>query len=478
MNQITKHKMEKTMMNRICKGLHRLRKESAGNVLILGAGAIIMLVSLVGGAVDIARYINVNSKFKDSADSALLAAVTVSQSQDVDEVAAKFFEANFPKEYLKSFILTDIDVTADPVNMEWTATVEGEIKMQFAQFVGFDSIKVYHKVKVAWDVASRMEVVFTVDTSASMCMNVTRSTKEDGAFLMGYEPDYTCKKLNAMKEAMDYVIDYGLSTIEGVGGPAFYAGIVPFNHKVRLPHPENAPEPLLAGERLRAEGDGMTHPLGDLDYYKNFDNAEPLSEVVPLMALDSQEKKDQLKELVGSIAQSPTGKGWTRSNIAVLTAALMLDKDHYAAFGGDEPAEFNPDAVDKVVVMMTDGANVGCCWAAHPEDNFDNQYLYLYQADNAHLTGLADASPDLRQWAEIYNIPEEGLCQQMKDNGITIYSVVYDVDETDPGGEEIKNAYKKCASSDQYFFDVMTEDDLKLAYKTIAQSFLKLRITY
>lgn len=482
MNHFKRHIAEGTMIKQLRKGkcrLHRLIGDTAGNILIMGAGAIIMLVALVGGAVDTARYINVNSKFKDAADSALLAAAAVSNSQpDLNQVARNFFEANFPPEYMKSLILTNIEVTSDPVNMEWTATVDGEVKMQFAQFVGFETIKVSHKVKVAWDVASRMEVVFTVDTSASMCANVKRSTKEDGAFMMSYEPDFRCKKLNAMKEAMDYVIDNGLSTIAGAGGPSFYAGIVPFNHKVRLPHPDNVPAPLLAGEILRATPTSPEqYPVGEANYYTTFDDAEPLSPVVPLTALDSQEKKDKLKDAIANIAQSPTGRGWTRSNIAALTAALMLDKQYAASFGGDEPADFDPDSVDKVVVMMTDGANMGCCYAAHPEGNYDNQYLYLYQADNAHLTGLADA-PEMRKWADAYNIPEQGLCDQMKEAGITIYSVVYDVDDRDPGGQEIKNAYKKCASNEQFFFDVMSEDDLKLAYETIAQSFLKLRIIY
>lgn len=481
---------EGTMIQNLFRKLERFRKGSAGNILIIGAGGILMLVALVGGAVDIARYINVNSKFKDAADTALLAAVSVSKTQDVDEVAKKFFEANFPPEYLDSFVLTDVDVTADPVNLEWTLEMDGEINMEFAQFVGFETIHVHHKVTVAWDVSARMEVLFTVDTSASMCMNVVRSEKEDGAFLMSYEPDYRCSKLNAMKEAMEYVIDFGLSSIDGVGGPSFYAGVIPFNHKVRFANPDNVPEPLLAGERARSEaiidnsdtalqrgGEHEEYPVGDLNYFKNLDDAEPLSPIIPLKALTSPDQKEELKELIENIVQSPTGHGWTRSNIAVLTAALMLDKNYYSAFGGEEPAGFGPD-VDKIVVMMTDGANMGCCYAAHPEGNFDNQYLYLYQADNAHLTGIEGASDELKQWAQAYNVPDEGLCKQLKDQGVTIYSVVYDVDDRDPGGEAIKNAYRGCASSDQYFFDVMSSEDLKLAYQTIAQSFLKLRIIY
>ena len=157
----------------------------------------------------------------------------------------------------------------------------------------------------------------------------------------------------------------------------------------------------------------------------------------------------------------------------------MLDPQYYSAFGGAKPSEMTDKKTDKVVVMMTDGANIGCCFAAHPEGNYDNQYLYLYEADNGHLMGLDNMSVDVKKWAKKYNIPDKSLCKQMKDAGITIYSVIYDVNDNDPGGKAIKDAYKFCASDpQQYYFDVKNEDELKLAYKTIAQSLLRIRLTY
>ena len=455
-------------MKQFYRHFSALIAETRGSVLILGAGAIIMLVALVGGAVDMARYINVNSKFKDAADSALLSAVTVHETQDVDEVARKFFMANFPPEYLKSIILSDIDVTSDPVNGEWTAVVDGEIKMQFAQFVGFDSIKVGHKVTVAWDVDSRMEIVFTVDTSASMCQTIEHgATREDGSYILKVFPDESCKKLNAMKEALGYVIDNGLGG-SGSAGPEFSVGIVPFNHKVKFPN--------LAAVPSIMSGIEISHAKGYDNYYTDFGDAEPLSPITPLIDVRSDDDRNELRTRLSAITQHPLGSGWNRSNIGVQAAALMLDPEHYNAFQGDQPTPFGES--DKVVVMMTSGANIGCCYSQHPAGNYENQYLYLYQSDNAHLSGLAKADPAMRNWAQAYGIQETGLCDAMKARGITVYSVVFDVDDNDPGGAEIKKTYKDCASSEQYFFDVMSDEDLKLAYKTITQSILKLRIIY
>jgi len=468
-------------MNTVNHMIKAFLKDRRGSILIMGGFSILTLTTLAAGSTEFANFVNRKNIIENAADSALLAAATVSRSQDLNEVVTKFFNANIPDEYKDSIELGTISVTTNPETFEWSASIDAKIKTKLAKFIGFETFSMQHKVSVAWDISKRLEAVFLVDTSASMCTNTVRSPKEDGSYVLKYEPDYSCKKLNAMKRAMDYVIDNGLASIEGLGGPAFYAGIIPFNHKVRLPNLDSAPAALIGSEKnLTAEKTGLDKnkfSTGDANYFTDFTDAEPLSPVIPLKSLNGEGDKERLKSLISGITQSPTGRGWTRSNIATLTAALMLDPDNYSAFGGERPNAFEPGKTDKIVIMMTDGANIGCCYAAHPEGNYENQYLYLYEIDNAHLVGL-EAMPELRKYKEKYNIPEKGLCKQMKEQGITIYSVVYDVSEYDPGGKAIKDVYRSCASSEQHYFDVADEGDLQLAYKTIAQSLLRLRITY
>jgi hypothetical protein len=465
----------------IGKMLNKLRLDARGGILIIGAFSIFALTILAIGGAEIANFVNRKSMIVSAADNAILAAASVSRTQNTEQVIARFFNANIPVAYQESIKLGKVSVSTNPQTLEWTTIIEAEIKTKFGALLGFDSFKVRHKVSVAWDIAGRLEAVFTMDSSASMCTKTIRSPRDDGTYILKYEPDYACTKLNQMKKGVEYVIDYGLSTIEGVGGPAFYAGIVPFNHKVKLPNPKSAPVQLIGSEvdlsAARTGQDPLKFTTGDPDYYTNLDDVEPLAPVIPLMALSSEDDKNKLKSLVRSIKQSPTGRGWTRSNIAVLTAAMMLDPEHYSVFGGATPQPFDPKKTEKVIIMMTDGANIGCCYAAHPEGNYNNQYLYLYEVDNAHLVGLENL-PNLRKWAQKYNIPEKGLCTQMHENGITVYSVVYDIDDRDPGGKAIKDVYKACATNSQYYFDVQDEKTLARAYKTIAQSLLRLRISY
>ncbi|MEM6602950.1 MAG: hypothetical protein AAF621_02770 [Pseudomonadota bacterium] len=453
------------------KLLNKFISDKSANILATTALASVGIATVVVGSVDAANYLNINSSFQSAIDTAIMAAVPVSQTRDIDKVAREFFYANFPERYHNDIDIESINIIELTDVVGWEISVDATVETTFAKFIGIDKLKLNHKAQVQWDIAQRVEAVFTLDTSSSMCMDLTRDRKEDGTFKITYTPDYSCKKIQSMKSAMKYVIGNSFPVMTNTQAPIFYVGMVPFNHKVKLPKQDMIPEPLMMAERLS----------GDVDYYSTFEDAEPLAPVVSLRAIETEEDKGFLMSKLTSIVQTPLGLGWTRSNVAALTAALMLDPKYNNYFENEAvPAPFdaNSESVDKTVVMMTDGANIGCCYAAYPEGNFDNQYLYLYKLDNFHLTGVDDAESTYSDWYDKYHLNSEGICKQMRDAGITIFTVVYDVNDRDPGGQAIKEAYRKCAHTEKHFFDARSDQDLKKAYQTIAQSFLRLRITY
>ncbi len=449
--------------------LRRFLHNDSGSVVAIAVVAVFVLIGAAALAVDVSRYLIVKSKFRTALDSALLAGASVARERNVEQVVNEFFHANMPENYMGTNLTTSIKVTTDPVNFSWTATVDAEMATLFARMIGIDKIDLLQKVSVMWDISRQVDVAFTINTSTSMCLERIRGKREDGTFVMSYRPDPQCNKLNAMKDAMHFIIEHGFQPIEGVGGPVYNVGLIPYNHKVKFPDPRRVPEELLAIER--------DHTDGNPDYYRDFSDAEPLQALTPLRPIASQADKNYLLTQIDLISQTPYGSGWVRSNIAVLSGALMLDPDYHTYFNGAMPGVMDPMKSDKVLVMMTDGANIGCCYAAYPEDHFSNQYLYLYAMDNAHLTGYG-GEEWFTEYAEGFGLEEVGLCDRLKTAGVTIYSVVFDVDDRDPGGKEIKRVYEDCASNQQFFFDVDSAPALVRAYQTIASSFNRLRITY
>ena len=451
--------------------MKKFKQDNKGSVLVTVAVVLPVLILAVLGSIDFMKVSKTQSKFETAVDNALLSAVAKSVSTVPTETAQNYFNYNFSGE--DGFQLNSLQVTFDEANFQWTVEASGNTTT-FLDLIGSEEegFNLYHKATVEWDTESLVELVFTIDTSASMCMETVRSEREDNSLLVEFRPDNSCTKLNAMKTALSNIIDNGITPLEGIGGPTYKVGIVPFNHKVKMPDLADLPMPLTMVE--------STHSKGSANYFTNFDDAEPLAEVYPLTAVGNAIDLANLKNHINNIEQQPEGLGWTRSNIAALSSAMMLDPEYHRHFDGARPTELLTGS-EKIVVLMTDGANMGCCYAAHPEGNFENQYLYLYQVDNAHLVGLEKANEILgdsflNNWTEEYAIPEEGVCQQMKENNITVFSVVFDVDDRDTGGRQIKDAFKDCASNHQFYFDVSTPEELQLAYETIAQSLIKIRI--
>jgi Flp pilus assembly protein TadG len=449
--------------------MKKLMRNEAGSVLVMAAAGITLLATLAAVAIEYSRFSSVNSKFASTLDNALLAAATARGSEEqANQIANNFFQANFGIEMQNlGFKLSSLSVEKQD-NYRWTIQADGGYSPLIGDLIGLDTLELSHTARVIWDTSTNIEVVFAIDTSASMCMDIERSQIQDGSFIQKFSPDPDCKKLTSLKEALTYVLREGFAPIEANNSePLFKVGIVPFNHKVNLPvkpNGNNVPAPLM-----NAEFTG-----GDKAYYDNLADAERIFPVVPLTEIKTPAQLDTLVGKVNAITQDPQGLGWTRSNIGLLTAGLMLDPSYTGSFGGAAPRSFGGD-VEKVVVLMTDGANMGCCYAAYPEGNFTNQFLYLYEPDNAHMEGLANY-PHLQPWAAKYQIQQAGLCTTMKDAGYTIYTVAFDVNDNDPGGREIKRVLKGCASNQQFFFDVGSPQELKTAYEVIARSFVRLRI--
>lgn len=120
----------------------------------------------------------------------------------------------------------------------------------------------------------------------------------------------------------------------------------------------------------------------------------------------------------------------------------------WRALDGNQPlteAASNPASkTDKVLVLMTDGKNT------------------LSKNGLKHNgNNKADADKVTRN-----------LCKNIKADGIQIFTIAYDFDDA-----STKNMLRKCASSNDYFFDAANAQQLDDAFQEIANSLNELRLT-
>jgi len=112
-----------------------LIKKSKGQVLVLVAVSLVVLLALTALAIDVGIAYTVKSKLNSAVDGAAIAAGRgVKRGSSVSErkangrdAALRFFAANFPANFMGSSLISGtptIDIP-DPVNGLWTISVTG-----------------------------------------------------------------------------------------------------------------------------------------------------------------------------------------------------------------------------------------------------------------------------------------------------------------------------------------------------------------
>jgi hypothetical protein len=121
------------------------------------------------------------------------------------------------------------------------------------------------------------------------------------------------------------------------------------------------------------------------------------------------------------------------------------------------PLDYDTDLMIKAVVIMTDGENtIG--------NNVDGAYGYLSDG-NLGTTNGSDAVTAL-------NTRLSDVCTAMKQKGIIVYTVVFDLNSTMAG-----NLLRDCASQPDYYFNTPDGAALRQAFRTIGDSLANLRIS-
>lgn len=545
-------------------------KNEEGNVAIMIVTFIgVIAVALLTGLIDISKGSNLKAQFDQNVDNALIAAVSSTTAGDAEKtaLAKQYFASNMPDG--EGFKLNSLKITTvgDSFEIAGNATVdEGSFLSKI-----FDGGATFTKTaKAKWSGSKSSEIVFVANVSGTMC---TKDVSVSGEDKYKFEKVENCSavgtasKFNAMKNGFKYMIDAAIGAAEMVKqtstGTAQYlykVGIVPFNHKVKMPTrstvasivqlPSGRKAGFIAGKPVTEQYTNFAEsnlfvdgwdsikrvttmvkkcrkgkcsqvpyttnslPAGlqnlptsmqipvalrasegalGATYYLNFDDAGPLPMVYPLINVTEKSDKAHMISFIDSMYQDYQGEGWNRSNIGLLTAGLMLDPAQNSSFGGQMPKGFDDAGNEKIVVLISDGANTGCCFASFPGESFEKQYLYEYAVDNAHMIGVQkwkDIGGDWKDsWNQKYSMPAKGVCEILKDSGVKIYTVALGINQNNPMRKKSEDVLKACASDmnpqndedgEGYFYSVAEDDTegLEKVYDKIASSLIKLKLVY
>ncbi len=139
--------------------------------------------------------------------------------------------------------------------------------------------------------------------------------------------------------------------------------------------------------------------------------------------------------------------GWTAGHIGAAWGWYLLSPEWGSVFtGASKPSDYDPQKVAKAVVIMTDG-------------EFNAAYL------NGDLASSDPAQADLA-YSQF-----QTLCTGMKDEGIRVFTVGYDL----PAAGRAMTELETCASTGDFY--AAAAGGLKKVFKDIADSLTALRVS-
>jgi len=165
-----------------------------------------------------------------------------------------------------------------------------------------------------------------------------------------------------------------------------------------------------------------------------------------------------------------TAVGGTHIPTGAVWGWRMLSPNWRGLWGGTMdanslPLDYNTPLMVKAAIIMTDGQNT-------MYNTADGAYSYT---SNNHV-GMTHAGPydssDDDEAAEKLDEKLTQICTNMKDQGIIVYTVLFDVDD-----EDTETMMQNCATQPDYFFNSPDADALRIAFRTIGDSLANLRIS-
>lgn len=508
------------MLNTI---LH-LRHDERGAAFPLIAVMSMAMIGAMGAAIDMGRAQMVQARISSALDAAGLAAgANVSTTADLNAEVNKYFYANFPQNYMGAEI-TSVTATPNSDNTVITLSAEGTVGTSLMRVLGIDTVNVGADSEIT-RTNRGMEVVMVLDITGSMwsgnnhlnlrtastdLVNVLFGDRQTVDNLwVGIVPYVTAVNVGSQSQAQNWLTTYDLTRypanypaaavkwkgcVEERASPADttddppVAGSSAAALATRFPmfFWEDTPAYSSAGDNNWIQGGNVVlhDPIG----YGDNDSASSnnggkgpnisCGESVLAMTSNKQTILNKINALV------PYRKGGTASSSGVAWGWRMLSPkwrglwDHELVDGQVAlPLDYRTPLMDKVMIIETDGINEFFRSATNGTTPYTDYTAYRRLNTTAN-GGRPDFNTTSRATGvTIVNNKTAAMCTAMKQQGILIYTVTFNLGNT-TAANNARTLFRNCASRPEYYFDAgNTADGLRDAFRRIGDSLANLRIS-
>jgi uncharacterized protein YegL len=487
---------------RTVQHIKTFKSDESGNVGMIFGGTLLVIVSAVGGAIDYGRFLNARTQTQNALDAASLAGGRVLQLGGTPATAIQVADSYYAAQ--KSRLTSDDNIKfTQPTNGNTVIAPGGNasVATPFLSIIGIDKLAVAADASVlsgscvgpscgtGGNTGTSIEISLMLDTTGSMCEGVS-------------SPCTSAEKLSALKSAAKDLID--IVVWDDQSQYTSKVAIAPFANTVNLGSYFTAVtnKPIVAVGSILTGYTSYSYPSS---CYKNgklkskCDGAADYG-VGPIYQTITTPPCVVERTGINEFTDvSPAGTGVAPTNVSMVpaysscgeaTAIVPLTKDKVALKA----------AIDGLVGQNATAGALGTAWAWYMlSPNWSNVFTGTKEPlPYSQLTEIgASGQPKLRKIAILmtdgeYNTHQgasastvatkaKALCTAMKNKGIIVYTIGFQLDEV-----TAKQTLEDCASSHtidtgasvKNFYDVATATDLQTAFRDIALQISKLRLSH
>lgn len=389
-----------------------IKRDERGNISVITAVLAAVLVSALAVSIDISNGVNNKSRLSDASDavSLMLAKSELTSDADMKRAAQTYLDSLYPGTQGARLEILNIIREGDAVTVQLADVSD-------AEFSG---------------VLNRN----TIQTSASSTAVFSRRSM-DIALVLDSTGSMSGSKMTTLKTAASDMVD----TIDGNSDSNVRMSVTPFSNYVNVGVSQRSQnwlqvQPDVAGRTWRGCVGSRSTPHNTRAAYNGrrvpvlYDNQVSCGVEVQPLTTDFNAVKSTINSLNAS--------GWTYMPSGLSWGFRTLEES--APFAHTAPSD-----VEKILVLMTDGENTRA----------KNGILH----DQAGQNDKADNTT-------------RDLCNAIKDENITVYTIAYDVDSS-----STRQLLQGCASEISNFYDARNAADLNQAFSDIANSLNQIRIS-
>lgn len=417
--------------------------DQRGGVAALIGLSVIPITLALGLAVDGGLAYAARNKLQGAVDAAALAAARAvsTEGSDVLADARRFFDANYPSDFLNGQ-LNSFDPRFNDESGEITIDAEVEIPTAFMRLAGFPTVTV-GATTAAQQQLSGLELALVLDTTGSMSGTKISDLKTAANSLLNiiYGEEETVDDVSVSVVPYTTAVNIGTDRTDLLTGfnPADFGGFGWGGCVEMRDGTLDRDDTPPSDERFTA-------------YRFPFGNPNTLctqNEVLPLTAE---------KSVIAGHVDGLVAAGGTITNIGLSWGWRTISPRWRGEWGSTEaPVDYDHPTIKKAVIFMTDGETAL---------DFVDYSAYGELSDQRLGTSNEDAAEQ-----EIDDRMLES-CELVKQEGIEVYTIMFALNNA-----QVEQNFRACATSEEHFFDAPDGEELEAAFQEIAGQLTSLRLT-